>query len=93
MVLERKLQSHQRQMAALSVSAESSVSQWPTALPLLGFALEQQDVQARRMSSTAMRWSAHCCHYSPPAGGETDSEELKLVPFACRTDARKDSLE
>ena len=61
MVLDRKLQSHQRQMADLSVFAEPVASQSSTALSLLGFTLEQRDVQARRMSSTAMRWS----HYSP----------------------------
>jgi hypothetical protein len=74
-------------MAALSVSAESAASQWPTALLLLGFALDQRHVQARRMSSTAMRWIARCCHYSPIADGETDSGELKLVPFVDVTDA------
>ena len=31
----------------------------------------------------------HCCHCSPAANGETDRPELKLVPFVCRTDARK----
>jgi hypothetical protein len=30
----------------------------------------------------------HCCHCSPAANGETDRPDLKLVPFACRTDAR-----
>jgi hypothetical protein len=40
------------------------------------------------MSSTAMRWSARCCHYSPTGGGETDSGKLKLVPFVDVTDAR-----
>ncbi len=89
MVLERELQSHKRQMAALSVSADWAASQWLTALSLLGFALEQRHVQARRMSSTTMRGSARCCHYLPTAGGETDSGNLKLVPFVCRTDARK----
>ena len=38
------------------------------------------------MSSTAMRWSARGCPYSPAGGGETDSRELKLVPFVLHTD-------
>ena len=53
----------------------------PTALSLLDCALGQRHVQTRGMSSTAMLWSARCCHYSPTAGRETDSGKLKLVPF------------
>ena len=28
----------------------------------------------------------HCCHCAPAAGGETDRQELKLVPFGNVTD-------
>ena len=32
-----------------------------------------------------MRWSACVCRYSPTVGGDTDSRELKLVPFVAHT--------
>jgi hypothetical protein len=114
MVLVRALQSRKRPMAVLSLSAESTVSQCPTALSFVALTLEQRHPQARRMSRITMRW---CCgplvdhktahlnftqklssapgppqeprygHCSPDANGETDSRKLKLVPFACLTDA------
>jgi hypothetical protein len=41
------------------------------------------------MSTTPMRWIARRIRQSATSGGETDRRELKLVPFVCRTDARK----
>jgi hypothetical protein len=87
MVLKQNLQRHQRQMAALSVSAEPAASQCPTALSLLGSVLEERHVQTHPMCSTATRCSARCYHYSPTGDGKTDSGKLKLVPFVLHTSA------
>ena len=87
MVLKQELQRHQRQMAALSVSAEPAASQCPTALSLLGSVLEERHVQTHPMCSTATRCSARCYYYSPTGDGKTDSGKLKLVPFEGATDA------
>ncbi len=57
----------------------------------LGSALKQRHIQARRMSITAHSMEPRCGPCIPAADGETDRQELKLVPFVAPA-ARKERL-
>ena len=61
--------------------ADGMITSWPCPRPKTrSRMLHAQDRHAKE---------PHCCHCSPPADGETDRRELKLVPFVTPSAAAK----